>query len=286
MKKGIILIALCFHWVAVNSQDTGSRILDTVETQDGPIIIYKNHTWEFLDNEPVMMSPEDDSTGIFRHEWINDRVFAKMAERDSIRDTVIILTSTGRPFTMPFYGRLYRGFTYSHKGLDICLVRGDSVRAAFDGVVRYAKYNRGGFGNLIILRHFNGLETYYAHQSKILVVTNQVVSAGDIIGLGGSTGRSRSPHLHFEVRYKDVPLDPLRIIDYDNRKLTTNTLEITKKVFYPVDHIENSVYYKIRKGDTLGRISAKYHTSVKEICAMNKMKPNKVLRVGSTIRVK
>ncbi len=81
--------------------------------------------------------------------------------------------------------------------MDLSLKKGDTVRAAFDGVVRYAKYNRGGFGNLVILRHYNGLETYYAHLSKLKVVTNQVVKSGDMIGLGGSTGRSRSPASSF-----------------------------------------------------------------------------------------
>ena len=286
MKQPFIFLVFCILLLTGYSQKNISQVIDTVETQDGPVILFKNHTWEYLENEPVMMSVEDDSTGLFSHEWINDQIFAYPMHKDSVKDTVINLTSNNHSFTMPFYGRLFRGFTYSHKGLDICLVRGDSIKAAFDGVVRYAKYNRGGFGNLVIIRHYNGLETYYAHQSKILVKTNQVVNSGDIIGLGGSTGRSRSPHLHFEVRYKDVPLDPMRMIDYDNRKLISETLNISKKVFYPTDHIENAVYHKIRNGDTLGRLSSKYHTSVKEICAMNKIKSNKLLRVGMTIRVK
>jgi len=286
MKQIFIFIALCIPWLTGNSQNTISQIIDTVETENGPIILYKNHTWEYLENEPVMMSAEEDSTGLFTHEWINDQVFAYRMHRDSVKDTVIVLTSNDHMFTMPFYGRLFRGFTYSHKGLDICLARGDSIKAAFDGVVRYAKYNHGGFGNLVILRHYNGLETYYAHQSKILVKTNQIVNSGDIIGLGGSTGRSRSPHLHFEVRYTDVPLDPMRMIDYDKRRLISDTLFISKKVFYPVDHIENAVYHKIKSGETLGKLSSKYHTSVKEICAMNKIKSNKLLRIGTTIRVK
>jgi murein DD-endopeptidase MepM/ murein hydrolase activator NlpD len=153
-------------------------------------------------------------------------------------------------------------------------------------VVRYAKYNRGGFGNLIIIRHYNGLETYYAHLSKILVKVNQVVKSGDLIALGGSTGRSRGPHLHFEIRYKDIPLDPLRVIDYDNQKLISGTFPVTKQVFYPNDHVENAIVVKIKSGDTLGKLAKKYHTSVKEICAMNKIKSTTLLRVGRPIRVR
>jgi murein DD-endopeptidase MepM/ murein hydrolase activator NlpD len=207
-------------------------------------------------------------------------------KKDSIKDTVILLTSADRCFTMPFSGKLFRGFTYTHKGLDIDLDRGDSVKASFYGVVRYAKYNHGGFGNLVIIRHYNGLETYYAHLSKILVQTNQLIKSGEIIGLGGSTGRSRAPHLHYEIRFKDVPLDPLRVIDYNQETLICNTLPITKKVFYPADYDGQAVYYKIRSGDTLGRIAQKNRTTVKELCALNKIKANTILRIGRSIRVK
>jgi len=268
------------------SQRNIDAIVDTVETPEGPAILYKNFTWEYLQDEPVMLSQEDDSTGLFTAQWVNDQIFAYRLKPDSIRDTVISLNNNGRIFTLPVYGKLFRGFMYTHKGLDIKLDKGDTIKAAFDGVVRYARYNRGGFGNLIILRHYNGLETYYAHLSKMLIKVNQVVKSGDPIALGGSTGRSRGPHLHFEVRYKDIPLDPLRMIDYDNQKLISNVLPVTKKVFYPNDYDVNAVIVKIKKGDTIGKLAKKYHTSVKEICAMNKIKPNTTLRIGRSIRVR
>ncbi len=280
-----ILLVLVFPFSSF-AQRNVDAIIDTVETPSGPAILYKNFTWEYLADEPVMMNPEEDSTGIFTEQWINDQIFAYRIPPDSIRDTVLTLTSAERAFTLPVYGKLFRGFMYTHKGLDIKLNKGDSIRAAFDGVVRYAKYNRGGFGNLVIIRHRNGLETYYAHNSKILVKVNQVVKSGDYITLGGSTGRSRGPHLHFEVRYKDVPLDPLRMIDFDNKKLISNTFPVTKRVFYPNDYVTNAVYHKIKSGDTVGRLSKKYRTSVKEICAMNKIKPTTTLRIGRSLRVK
>jgi hypothetical protein len=263
-----------------------SAIIDTVETENGTIILYRNYTWEYIDNEPVMFSQEEDSTGLFANEWINNEIFAYNTKRDSIRDTVLIICSPDRKFTMPVYGKLFRGFMYTHKGLDIKLNKGDTIRAAFDGVVRYSKYNRGGFGNLVIIRHYNGLETYYAHLSKSLVKVNQLVRSGDPIALGGSTGRSRGPHLHFEVRYKDVPLDPMRLIDIDNQKLYCTTFPITKRVFYPNDYNVNAVYHKIKSGDTIGKLSKKYHTSVKEICAMNKIKPTTNLKIGRSLRVR
>jgi len=268
------------------AQRNVDAIIDTVETPKGTAILYKNFTWEYLQDEPVMMSLEDDSTGLFSAQWINDQIFAYRIKPDSIHDTLVSLISPGRIFTMPIYGKLFRGFTYSHKGLDIKLNKGDTVKAAFDGVVRYAKYNRGGFGNLVIIRHYNGLETYYGHLSKIMVKVNEVVKSGDHIALGGSTGRSRGPHLHFEIRYKDIPLDPLRVVDYDNQRLIANNFPVTKMVFYPNDHVADAVVIRIKSGDTIGKLARKYHTSVKEICAMNKIKANTKLRVGRSIRVK
>jgi LysM repeat protein len=251
------------------------------------VILYRNFSWEYLGDEPVMLSMEDDSTGLMTVGWNTQQIFAfSHMSADSIRDTVLVLTSADHPFHMPVQGKFLRGFMYTHKGLDIRQAMGDTVNAAFDGVVRYAKYNRGGFGNLVILRHYNGLETYYGHLSRIKVKVNQVVQAGEMVGLAGSTGRSRGPHLHFEIRYKDVPIDPLRVVDYDNGKLISNTFPVTKKVFYPNDYDVNAVYHKIRSGDTLGLLARKYHTSVKEICAMNKIKPNTTLKIGRVLRVR
>jgi LysM repeat protein len=268
------------------SQRNTDAIIDTVETPEGPAILYKNFTWEYLQDEPVLMSMDEDSTGLFSNQWINDQIFAYRVKPDSIKDTLICLTSLNREFTLPIYGKLFRGFTYSHKGLDIKLNKGDTIRSAFDGVVRYAKYNRGGFGNLVIIRHYNGLETYYGHLSKIKVKVNQIVKSGETIALGGSTGRSRGPHLHFEIRYKDVPLDPLRMIDFDNQKLISSSFPVTKKIFYPNDHVPNALVVKIKSGDTIGKLSRKYGTSIKEICAMNKIKPTTTLKIGRTIRVR
>jgi len=268
------------------AQRNTDAIIDTVETPSGPAILYKNFTWEYLLDEPVLMSIDEDSTGLFSTQWINNQIFAYRIKPDSIHDTLVVLVTPERLFTLPIYGKLFRGFTYSHKGLDIKLNKGDTVDAAFDGVVRYAKYNRGGFGNLVIIRHYNGLETYYGHLSKINVKINQIVKSGEPIALGGSSGRSRGPHLHFEVRYKDVPLDPLRMIDFDNKKLISNNFPVTKRVFYPNDFVPNALVIRIKKGDTVGKLANKYHTSIKEICAMNKIKPTTILKVGRQIRVR
>jgi murein DD-endopeptidase MepM/ murein hydrolase activator NlpD len=269
--------------VAQQNQDA---IIDTVETSGGTVVLFKNNTWEYVPEEPVMTGREEDSTGLFTNQWINHDIFAYHIKVDSIRDTVLVLNTGDRKFTMPCNGKLFRGFMYTHKGLDIKLNTGDTVRAAFDGVVRYAKYNRGGFGNLVIIRHYNGLETYYGHLSKIKVKVDDPVRSGDLIALGGSTGRSRGPHLHFEVRYLDNPVDPLRLIDYDRQTLISNVLPIEKRVFYPNDYTTDAKVVRIKSGDTLGKLARKYGTSVKEICAMNKIKPTTTLRIGRSLRVR
>lgn len=280
----LLLLFPCF----TEAQVSPDSVLDTIESDGGIVILYKNFTWQYLGEEPVMLNMDEDSTGLFTEGWVNDKIFGfTQMKPDSIRDTVLFLLPGETKFSMPIpYDHLIRGFMYTHKGLDLRLKSGDTVRAAFDGVVRYARYNRGGFGYLVILRHYNGLETYYAHLSKISVTVNQVVKSGDLIGLGGSTGRSRGPHLHFEIRYRDVPVDPRRVINLDSGMLVASTFPVKKEVFYPNDWDSTAVYHKIRSGDTLGHLAAKYHTSVKEICAMNKIKSTTTLRIGRVLRVR
>ncbi|MCR5445432.1 MAG: RNA polymerase factor sigma-54 [Bacteroidales bacterium] len=128
--------------------------------------------------------------------------------------------------TSPYGWRWQRG----HHGVDIALRIGDPVRAAFSGTVRVAS-RMGGYGNCIVLRHPNGLETLYGHLSKINVTTNQQVEAGDIIGLGGNTGRSTGPHLHFECRFLYQTFDPEWILDFKSHSLRTRRLHLDKSYF-------------------------------------------------------
>ncbi|MBL6730073.1 MAG: peptidoglycan DD-metalloendopeptidase family protein [Bacteroidia bacterium] len=182
-----------------------------------------------------------------------------------------------------------------HKGIDIDLEIGDPVYAAFDGVVRIQRYNRGGFGNYVMIRHYNGVETLYGHLSKSLVKINQSVRAGDIIGYGGSTGRSSGPHLHFEVRLMGQAFDPARIIDFKTYQLKDTQIYVNHTWFPYIKNgnPKNQVYpayakryHKIRSGDTLFGLSLKYGTSVNTICRMNGIRRTTVLRIGRTLRVK
>lgn len=103
-----------------------------------------------------------------------------------------------------------------HKGIDLKVLKGDTIRAAFNGKVRIKAFERRGYGYYVVLRHPNGLETIYGHLSKILVEENQIVRAGETIGLGGNTGRSTGSHLHFETRFLGQAINPAEIIDFEN----------------------------------------------------------------------
>src|SRR5690554_5966875 len=199
---------------------------------------------------------------------------------------------------MPFDGVVTSRYGYRrgryHNGIDINLNTGDTVVAAFDGKVRYSKYNRSGFGNLVVIRHYNGLETFYAHLSKLMVVPNQRVKAGDPIGLGGNTGNSYGSHLHFETRFYDAPMNPEEIIDFKNKTIRDPNLFVHNGLFRPgalPSHMTASsamatkAYYRIKKGDTLGHIARKNKTTIGNICRLNNMRSTTTLKIGQTLQI-
>ena len=172
-----------------------------------------------------------------------------------------------------------------HYGLDVKVQRGDTIRSAFDGKVRYVSYQRRGYGYYVVIRHPNGLETLYAHLTKRLVEENEVVKAGDPIGLGGNTGRSTGTHLHFETRLLGKALNPALMFDFPNQDVTGDTylyLKPKKKVYDPSDP---DTYYKVRKGDSLGRIASRKGTTVKNLCKLNGITTKTILRPGQVLRL-
>lgn len=172
-----------------------------------------------------------------------------------------------------------------HYGLDIKVERGDTIRAAFDGKVRYVSYQRRGYGYYVVIRHPNGLETLYAHLTKRLVEENEVVKAGTPIGLGGNTGRSTGAHLHFETRLLGKALNPALMFDFPNQDVTGDTYLYTtpkKKVYDPSDP---ETYYTVRSGDSLGRIAARKGTTVKNLCKLNGITTQSTLRIGQVLRL-
>ena len=172
-----------------------------------------------------------------------------------------------------------------HYGLDIKVERGDTIRAAFDGKVRYCSYQRRGYGHYVVIRHPNGLETLYAHLTSKLVEETEVVKAGDPIGLGGNTGRSTGPHLHFETRLLGKALDPALFFDFPNQDITGDTYFYKKPVKKVYDPSDPDTYYKVRSGDSLSRIAARKGTTVKNLCKLNGITTKTTLRPGQILRL-
>lgn len=184
--------------------------------------------------------------------------------------------------TSPFGMRRYRW----HYGTDISLNIGDTIVAAFDGIVRITQYDRLGYGYYVLLRHYNGLETLYGHLSSYSVKVGDIVKAGDVIGLGGNTGRSTGPHLHFEIRYQGNALDPLELFDFNSSTLISDFLLITPQSFSYLKEARKVVYHTIRSGDTLSGISRRYGVSIDTLCRLNGISRKTVLKIGRRLRVR
>jgi murein DD-endopeptidase MepM/ murein hydrolase activator NlpD len=171
---------------------------------------------------------------LYIQNWSNEAVFVH--QNRSIAQLPpkieIPLVDSANKFQLTWYGKLNSKYGERwgnmHKGLDLYLRSGDTVVSAFNGVVRYAKFNSGGFGNCVVVRHTNGLETLYGHLSKIDVTANQYVQAGELLGLGGTTGHSTGPHLHFETRYMDFAIDPEQYYNTQTGNLLSNTLVLER----------------------------------------------------------
>ena len=200
-------------------------------------------------------------------------------------------------FVPPFVGPVTSHFGWRwgrmHKGIDVDLRIGDPVVSAFDGVVRIVKYDPYGFGNYVMIRHYNGLETIYAHLSESIVVCNQPIRAGEVIGYGGSTGRSTGSHLHFETRFLGQAFDPRKIIDFNSHTLRNKQVFLNHTWFPYIPKTGTSVkpygdrvYHRIRSGDTLYGLSRRYGVSVNTLCKLNGINRNTVLRIGRTLRIR
>nr|MBI1231135.1 peptidoglycan DD-metalloendopeptidase family protein [Cytophagales bacterium] len=173
-----------------------------------------------------------------------------------------------------------------HHGVDLRLTTGDDVYAAFDGIVRMASYDRYGYGHFVLIRHRNGLETIYGHLSKLRVTVGTEVRAGDVIGLGGSTGRSTGPHLHFEVRYKGLSINPEEMYDFTAHTLRQSVFLVSSSSFEHVLKMNEAVVHRVRNGENLSVIARRYGVSVSHITRMNNISSSTVLRVGMGLKIR
>ena len=321
----------------INSKDTVTLALpsigkiavamaDTIATSDPDIkiILEQNNTWRYYN--PILETKYAKAE-IFNNHWITNAVFSYHEVEISDLPNIIELDIVENlsDFKAPTFGRVSSKYgprgRRNHNGIDIPLKTGEPIYAMFDGKIRYAQYNRGGFGNLVIVRHPNGLETWMAHLSKINCKVGDFVKSGQVVGLGGNTGRSRGAHLHFEMRYKDQTFDPEFLVDFTTGELKFKTFALEKKYFninsrasellYDDEYDDtlpekilasddNSeilktaekmltpepIYYVVRKGDVMGRIAAKYGTSISHICKQNKLRSPSKIYPGQRLQIR
>ena len=281
------------------------EVIDTLPTGNDAlhIVLFNDNTWRYVLAEDYKNDPE-----VFNDHWDvdNTHAYRDVALESLPEATVIRLVDSLESYHYPYIGRITSRYGprrgRAHQGLDIGLKTGDPIYATFDGKVRVSKA-AGDYGNLVVIRHNNGLETYYAHLSQRDVQVGDWVVAGQQIGLGGSTGRSTGPHLHYEVRYKGQSFDPERLIDFTNGNLRRSELLLKRRHFsiyakYEQDFGDEEEvakqrkaaaavqYHTVRSGDTLGAIARKYGTSVSRICQLNNIKSTSILRIGQKLRVK
>ena len=248
-------------------------------------------------------------------DWDNMHAHSRVTElpdtfRISLKD--FCMPTDSRVLTSNFGHRWGR----QHKGLDIKVYIGDTIRAAFAGKVRVVRYEGRGYGKYVVIRHDNGLETYYAHMSKQLVVEDQEVRAGDPIGLGGKTGRSTGSHLHFETRLCGVALNPALMFDFRNQDVVDDYYMFRKSSYQKesvlatrlrgvggsslasadgdevelataapaASYAQESRFHKVKRGETLYSIAKKRGTTVSAIMKLNHLKKNARLRAGQILK--
>ena len=288
--------------------------IDTIESEHGKVILYSDQSWKLVQephfdgilNSHVHAVMSSEEFGGHTLSWKTDDCYSLANDLTNLKDTVWLCVESDEHggFTLPFDGVITSRYKYRngrhHNGIDIDLVTGDTVVSAWDGIVRYARPNSGGYGNLVIVRHYNGLETYYAHLSKLLAFSGQKIKSGQVIGLGGNTGHSFGSHLHFEVRFYDNTINPEEVIDFKEKALHGPNLFLHKTLFKKgvtpsqqwktnssgVKEYVEKKYYKVKSGDTLSHIAEKYRTSVSRLCSLNGIRSTSVIRIGQSLRVR
>ncbi len=242
--------------------------------------------------------------------WNTKRLFEPAEKEDLPADDLeLVLANSPCDFVYPACGNVTSPFGYRwgrmHYGCDIDLETGDEVQAAFEGMVRISQFH-DTYGNVVVIRHNNGLESLYAHLSRRFVTPGDYLEAGDLVGLGGNTGRSYGAHLHFELRYLGHPIDPSVVLNHTEKSLKSSRYRLFKGLFgdraagegYSESgaggskknavstKTSHSRYYTIKKGDTLSSIARKNRTTVSRLCRLNSMKESARLRIGQRIKLR
>lgn len=320
-KVSVLLLTLTSGVVSLSAQTyrlPGAHIAehnDLIAKQENiPNEIKAENAQQFLDN--LFKEEEEPELDIYTEGWDSRRVNAYTGVE--VPQTRVIDVSN---FSMPHPGYITspygyrRRFRRMHKGIDLKAHIGDTIRAAFDGKVRLKNFDRRGYGNYIIIRHENELETVYGHLSAFLVDEDTYVKAGDPIALAGNTGRSTGPHLHLETRFMGYPINPAAIFDFANQTVHTDTYTFDKDTYQEARNFDpnaNTEYakqyqaeyqknhpnqdtrrssgkvstYTVRKGDSLSKIASRTGVSVKQLCRLNGLKTTSKIMPGQRLKLR
>ena len=280
--------------VQTESEFTGNPIVDeadagnvTNDAQASTAVIASADDADSTDNEPEMSQEEADA------ELAADMNAADSANADTLQKlsldmTTAFVPSASRRISAPYGIRTYR----MHRGVDLGLCHGEdrTIVAAFAGVVTKVRNQgrRRGYGKYVILDHGNGLTTLYAHLASWKVNVGDTLQAGDTIGVGGNTGRSFGAHLHFEMKFNGTYIDPATVFNFEEGTFLNAMTEIDEAQLQVVEadyqkELAKHRYYKVRRGDCLGKIARKYGISITRLKQLNGLKGN-MIRPGQVLR--
>ena len=257
-----------------------------VRTKEGDVV-YKIAP-QFIPGDTTLMT-QHPADSIYRNIWTDERVNPYGNLFDSLQDDVHIPMAG---FHLPAPGYVTSSYGWRryriHKGTDIKVQVGDSIRAAWDGQVRIVGWDPRGYGYYVVIRHDNGLETIYGHLSRPMVDEYERIYAGEVLGLGGNTGRSTGSHLHLEIRYLGEAMDPAKLIDFNTGKLRNEQEYVIGIKAQKQARAEAAAmkWHKVKSGDTLSGIAKKYGTTVRRLCQLNNIKETKILQIGMKLRVR
>ena len=257
-----------------------------VRTKEGDVVYKIAPQFMFGDSTLLTHHPAD---SLYHFIWTDERVNPYGTMFDSLKEDVHIPMAG---FVLPAPGYVTSAYGWRryrmHKGTDIKVQIGDSIRAAWSGQVRIVGWDPRGYGYYVVIRHDNGLETIYGHLSRPLVDEYEKVPAGFVIGMGGNTGRSTGSHLHWEIRYLGEAMNPASFVDFSTGQLKNADEYVIGIKAMKQARAEQAAmkYHKVRSGDTLSGIAKKYGTTVKRLCQLNNIKETKILQIGMKIRVR
>ncbi len=292
MRRFLFLLVgalLCAPTVSLRAQTEQPDSLFTDDLDDIDAMKEAADTIDLFANDSSYLY-SNPAAELYRFSWTSQRINPYGVKIDSIPDSTVVDVSgfvyptASNRITSSFGMRRYRW----HYGTDIGINIGDTIFASFGGCVRIIDYEPKGYGRYVVVRHDNGLETVYAHLSRVLCHLDQEVEAGQPIALGGNTGRSTGPHLHYEIRFLGNAFNTTKLIDYENRTVKQNPYIITLADTYShnaaLKELAKAKYHKVRAGDTLSGIARRYGTTVSKLCQLNRISSKKILRIGQSIR--